>query len=475
MNFIKMKIRLRTTITTIFFLTIPFYSFAQNIVNIDSFIIKKYNEKNIPGIAFAIIKNGQVVKKSFYGKSNVEQGTTVNEHTVFEIASMTKQFTCAAILLLQQEGKLSLSDKLLKYIPDLPKEWNSITLYHLMNHTSGLRDDWNEPTSYFMENNSDEKMIKAQEKSKLYFQPGDGFNYSSGPFFLGVVIEKITGLHYSHYIQSHIFNPLQMDCSFVYNDTAIIPNRGAGYWWKNNKLQNGVDIPSSAESRADVGILTCLDDMIKWSAALNDTVLLSKKSLIKMFTPGRLNNGNNVPYSLGWFIYPFRGKIMYEHGGAFRTGFNSSIIFFPEENVQIVILCNLWKAGLDDIAYDLASYYITDFKKVSSLKTQTGNSIKLTNTFEELFRKLAHNFYLRGDLYKMVNFSGYDTDDLADLLKGFTSLQYIEKIDLASKPLKLYDKEINKIYYYKTIADKTTYWSFYMTSTNELISVNLED
>ena len=102
MNFIKMKIRLRTTITTIFFLTIPFYSFAQNIVNIDSFIIKKYNEKNIPGIAFAIIKNGQVVKKSFYGKSNVEQGTTVNEHTVFEIASMTKQFTCAAISLLNQ-------------------------------------------------------------------------------------------------------------------------------------------------------------------------------------------------------------------------------------------------------------------------------------------------------------------------------------------------------------------------------------
>jgi len=470
-----MQIGLRATIANIFFLTIPFCSFAQNIFSIDSFIIKKYNEKHIPGIAFAIIKNGQVVQKSFYGNSNVEQGTTVNENTVFEIASMTKQFTCAAILLLQQEGKLSLSDKLLKYIPDLPKEWNSITLYQLMNHTSGLRDDWNEPTSYFMENNSDEKMIRAQEKSKLYFQPGDGFNYSSGPFFLGVVIKKITGQHYSHYIQSRIFDPLQMHCSFVYNDTAIVPDRAAGYWWKNNKLQNGVDIPSSAESRADVGILTCLDDMLKWCTAISDTVILNKENLMKMFSPGRLNNGNNVPYGLGWFIYPFRGKIIYEHGGAFRTGFNSRIIFFPEENVQIVILCNLWKAGLDDIAYDLASYYIPDFKKVSSLKTQTGNFRKLTKIFEELFRKLAHNFYMRGDLYKMVNFSGFDTDELADLLKGFTSLQYIKKIDFASNPLKLYDKEIKQIYFYKAIADSPSYWSFYMTGSNELISVNIED
>jgi CubicO group peptidase (beta-lactamase class C family) len=136
-------------VNVFFFLIISFSSVGQQADEIDSFIISRIKERHIPGFAFAIVKNGQVIRKSVYGMSNIEHGTSVNNHTVFEIASMTKQFTCAAILLLEQDRKLSLTDKLSKYIIDLPSDWNNITLYQLMNHTAGLKDDWNEPTSYF--------------------------------------------------------------------------------------------------------------------------------------------------------------------------------------------------------------------------------------------------------------------------------------------------------------------------------------
>jgi D-alanyl-D-alanine carboxypeptidase len=457
-----------------FFILIPFLSAGQVRDKIDSFITLKIKERHIPGLAFAVIKDGEVIRKSVYGISNIEHSTTVNEHTVFEIASMTKQFTCAAILLLEQDGKLSLTERLSKYINDLPGDWNNITLYQLMNHTAGLKDDWDEPTSYFLENHTDSKMLLAQQKQKLLFKPGEGHYYSSGPFFLGLVIEKITGKPYPNFLRERIFLPLHMTCTSVFNDSTIISNRASGYWWKNNKLQNGVDIPQAAESRADVGIISCINDMIKWSRALKGTNLLNKESLHKMFTPGMLNNGKYIPYGLGWYIYPFRSNVIYEHGGAFRTGFNSKIIFFPEKNIEIIVLCNLWRSGMSSIVYDLANYFIPDFKLVSK-SNLIKDDPKLINRFEQLFHQLAKGLIAQNELYKQVNISGFDVGELAEMLKGFKSLQLVNVQNLKSKPIKLYGKEISEIYFYQALADKPTIWSFHLTREKELVSVNLEE
>lgn len=202
------------------------------------------------------------MKKEFYGTSDIEPNTKVDKNTVFEIASMTKQITCAGILLLQEDGLLSVKDKLSKYLMDIPITWEKMTIEQLMNHTSGLRDDWDEPTSYFQTNNSVEKMAKAQQRFPLLFTPGKGFQYSSGPFFLGLVIQKITGKHYSFFLKERIFDKLNMINSSVYDSISIPQSMSKGYWWTNGKQEQGVDIPSAAESRADVGIITTLDDMI---------------------------------------------------------------------------------------------------------------------------------------------------------------------------------------------------------------------
>ena len=456
------------------FLSIHLFSVAQQPDKIDSFIIAKMGERHIPGFAFAVIKNDQIVRRSVYGMSNIEHNTPVNEHTVFEIASMTKQFTCAAILLLEQEKKLSITDKLSKYIDGLPTEWDSITLYQLMNHTAGLYDDWDESTSYFLENHTAQKMQLAQQKHKLLFKPGEGHNYSSGPFFLGLVIEKITGKHYSFFLQERIFKPLDMSCTSVYNDSTIVTDRAAGYWWKNNKHQNGIDLPSAAEGRADVGIISCIDDMIKWSKALKSERLLNNESLKKMFTPGSLKNGKSISYGFGWYIYPYRSTIIYEHGGAFRTGFMSRIMFFPEENIEIILLCNLWRSEMATIAYELAGFYVPGFKKFMNTDP-IKDEPAITEKFEKFFKKLAAGAIDRNELYKQVNISGYDPDELKDLLKGFKALQLIGKKELQSKPLRLYDKEISEIYFYKTIADDPATWAFYLTKSKELVSVNIED
>ena len=447
---------------------------AQRADRVDSFVTLKMKENHIPGFAFAVIKNNQVIRKGVYGISNVELGTPVHEHTVFKIASMTKQFTCAAILLLEQDKKLSQNDKLSKYIDNLPAEWKDITLYQLMNHTAGLKDDWDEQTSYFLANHTVHKMLLAQQKQQLLFKPGEGHHYSSGPFFLGLVIEKVTGEHYSSFLQERIFSPLNMTCTSVYSDSLVVPSRASGYWWKNNRIQHGVDLPPPAEGRADVGIISCLEDLIKWIIALKNNPFLDPAHKQMMFTPGKLNNGRSIPYGLGWYIYPLRSKVIYGHGGTFRPGFNSRIMLFPGEETELVFLCNLWRSGLTAISERLAEFFIPGFEIVRE-RSIAGYDPALTKSFNQLFQKLNKQLIGENELYKQVNISGFDTNELAGLLKGFRSLEIIHVHDLKSNTLKLFDKEISQIYFYKLLADKPGIWSFHLTKEKELVSVNLEE
>jgi CubicO group peptidase (beta-lactamase class C family) len=433
------------------------------------------SNRHIPGLAIAIVKNGQVVKKDFYGVSNVETNSPVNENSVFEIASLTKQFTCAAILILQQEGKLSVSDKLSKYLHDLPPSWQEITLSHLMNHTSGLRDDWDEPTSYFYQNNTVEKMISVQKEYPLYFKPGEGFNYSSGPFFLGLVIENVTGENYSTFLKERIFDPLSMSSTSVYEYRAVVPERVSGYRWNYGVLENGEDIPPAAESRADVGVISSMHDMIKWDLALKNNELLEESSLKQMFRAGLLNNGKHIPYGYGWYVYFFRNNLVIEHGGAFRTGFGTRITLFPQSDLEIIILCNLWQSGLSELSTQIASYYVENFHQISELSAKSDPQIKKTKELEEIFFNASQKKYSRGDLYQVTNFSGFDVDELGELLSGFQKLDFLAKKEFKSQPIDLYGTKIENILYYKAIAKEVTYWSFTFTQSNELISVNLED
>src|SRR5687767_1779347 len=175
---------------------------------IDSYIRNEMATKLIPGLSLVVVKNRKIVKASHYGLSNVELKVAVNERTSFEIASMTKQFTNAAMLLLVEEGKVALDDSVRKYLDNLPDTWADITVRRLMDHTSGLRDDWDENNSFFLTNDTNEKFLRALVASPLKFKPGHGFRYSCGPFAVGLIIEKVTGKSYAQFMEERIFRPL---------------------------------------------------------------------------------------------------------------------------------------------------------------------------------------------------------------------------------------------------------------------------
>jgi CubicO group peptidase (beta-lactamase class C family) len=448
-------------------------SFSQSSDSIDRYIEQTMRVNHIPGAAVAVIRKGTIIKEGYYGIANLEDSTYVGSQSVFEIASMSKQFTCAAILLLQQDGKLSVNDKLSKYLDSLPSSWSNITIKELMNHTSGLRDDWVENTGYFLENYTDDKMLASQKKAPLLFTPGEMFNYSSGPFDLGIVIQKITGKSYAQFLQERIFTPLQMTSTSVYDNSRIVPHRVRGYVWRNgNTLQNAEDISPAAEARGDVGVITSLPDMMKWNAALKNGTLLSNDSRKQMFTPGTLKSGSYIGYGLGWFIVPFSGHIMIEHSGGFRTGFNSDIMRFPDVDLDVIVLTNLWNGGIS--SFKIAAIADSGIKLVAGLPAKKDPDDKRTQELTAIIKDEIESTSTNTPLRKKL-FLGLMPQLIGGALHGFEKLTYIDSLNLKTKPIFLYGETITKIIFYKTNTDAIKFLSAYYNDKNQLVCLYPDD
>ena len=329
------------------------HSQAQYIsFRIDSAIRAAMHARKIPGLQVAVVKYGLTLKKANYGFANLEYRVPVTDSTLFSIASMSKAFTCAGILLLMEDGRLGIDDPLGKYFDSLPASWNGITIRRLMNHTAGLRDDWDEDDNFFYTNNSDSAFFAALQNAPLKFQPGEGWSYGCGPFILGMIIAKVSGQSYANFLKQRIFDALGMSHTRIDNPERIIPNKASGYRLKYGQVVHGRQISVAAQMRGDVGVLTTVNDMLKWYAALKDSSLLKKSSLDMMFAPGLLNDSSKTGYGFGWFLEPYRDHALISHSGAFRTGFNSLMEFYPEDHVCIIILCNLQGARVNEIAKD---------------------------------------------------------------------------------------------------------------------------
>jgi CubicO group peptidase (beta-lactamase class C family) len=461
-------------------LTVPCY--AQNRQpghpsgdSVDNYIDSIMAARHIPGLALAIVKDAKVLKEACYGIANLELNVPVKKETVFEIASMSKQFTCAAVLLLQQEGKLSIQDRLSKHLDNLPDSWKDIHLYQLMNHTAGLRDDWEEDTPFFMENHTDSLMFARQKAYPLLFPPGEAFHYGSGPFTLGLVIAKVSGLPYAQFMKERIFEPLGMHATSIYDVRQIIPNRAAGYVLENDRLTNGMDISSAAEARGDVGVITTIEDMIKWNAALDDDRLLTEASRKAMFTPGTLNDGSYISYGYGWFRYPSRGNFMLAHTGGFRTGFNSVILRYPDKKLFVVMLCNLWSAGAAQIVGRVVAWFDQDLLSMSERTVKPDPAPLRSERLKELMSKAARGTWQDKELYKQANFCGDDAKFLAFMLKGFKDMVYVDTIPIKNKPFHLFGEDVSEVLVYRADADRKSYWSVGFNREGKLVYVAWEE
>ncbi len=304
------------------------------------------DENNIPGGLVAIASRGKIIHLKTYGMANVELSVPVTDITVFEIGSISKQFTSAAAMMLVQEDKLGLGDPIHQYLPDLPSEWLGVTVRHLLTHTSGI-PDYEEIRTYdvYRFRLTPEEVIQIAHSRPMDFAPGMGWYYSNtGYFLLSMIIERIEGRPLGQVLKSRIFGPLEMTQTSMADPETIIPHRASGYWVnKAGELINRNPTETSSTLGAG-GILSSAYDLAKWDEALYGDQLLSVESKATMWTPAILPNGDSTGYAFGWGVRPYKGLTSQSHGGQV-AGFVANFSRFPDQEAAIIVFLNRYRVG----------------------------------------------------------------------------------------------------------------------------------
>ena len=304
--------------------------------------------------------NGRIVFEKAYGMGDEEWGTPNTLNTKFRIASLSKQFTGACILLLQERGRLNVHDPISRYLTGLPEAWQAITIHQLLTHTSGIANYTSSPEMAKLNRTgaTPRQMIALVADKPLDFKPGTNWSYTNtGYILLGMIIERVSGQPYANFLQSNVFDPLGMEHSGYDRAKDIIKQRASGYGFVDGHVANADFIDMSIPFSAG-GIYSTVEDMYRWNEALaQDGKLLSAESLKQMFTEYLEATHEGQHYGYGVVISRLKfGKLVYYHGGGVE-GFSSSIQRYPQERVCIVIISNLatykpWELG-DHIAADL--------------------------------------------------------------------------------------------------------------------------
>ena len=297
-----------------------------------------------------VARGNEIILEKGYGFANLEWETPNSPSTKFRLGSITKQFTAASILLLEERGKLSVSDPVKKYMPDAPAAWDKITIYNLLTHTSGIPSFTSFPDYASLEPfpTTAEQLVKRFRDKPLDFQPGEKWSYSnSGYVLLGYLIEKISGESYEKLVQENIFKPLGMKDSGYDSNSAIIPHRAAGYSPGPNGPENAGYINMTVPLSAG-GLYSTTDDLLRWEQGLFGGKLLSPASLQKMTTPFKND------YACGLMVHTANGHKVIEHGGGIE-GFTTALAYYPEDKLTVVVLSNINGPSTPDIASKLAA------------------------------------------------------------------------------------------------------------------------
>lgn len=322
----------------------------QRLKSIDAFIAKQMAHRRIPGLAVGIYSRGQILLAKGYGQANVELGAPVKPETMFQTGSVGKQFVSAAIMMLVEEGKVSLDDSVTKYFPDAPATWKPILLKNLLSHTSGLAEYQSDERigpkgPFYLRLDFTEEELEAKiEALPIEAAPGERWDYRNTNYvLLGVLIHKITGKPYYEFLDERILKPLGMTSTRFSSDRDIIPNRAAGYELDHGQLKNSEWVSPTFNSTADgAGLYSNVLDLAKWDAALYGTQILKQSSLDRIWTVYPLGDGkpNLAGYGFGWMIGTQNDHKRIEHGGGWQD-YTCRISRYPDDSLTVVLFANL--------------------------------------------------------------------------------------------------------------------------------------
>lgn len=328
-------------------------SLSANADKVDDYIQTQMKGQDIAGLSLAVVKDGKIVKAKGYGLANVETNTPATPQTVYKIGSVSKQFFAAGIMLLVQDSKLDLEDKISKYLDGTPDTWGEITVRHLLTHTSGIVRE--APGFAPFKVQSESAVIETVYPLPLQFQPGEKWEYSNvGYFILAEIIHKVSGKSWSEFLAERLFAPIGMTATRSTSTTDIVPHRASGYVQIGAKRQNAANWLASRPSGA---FLSTVLDLAKWDAVLYSNAVLTASSREQMATPVTLSKGTTHFYGLGWFLEPWQGHKRVHHGGGI-SGFSSDFERFVDDKLTVIILTNANNRDIQKIALNIASFYV---------------------------------------------------------------------------------------------------------------------
>jgi CubicO group peptidase (beta-lactamase class C family) len=329
----------KVTFLTVLMSLAAFGTSAQTTADVDSVVQKAIDAKNIPAAGVAIIRDGKVILAKGYGSADIDSNTLANENTEFQIASVTKQFTAAGIMLLVEDGKLKLDDTLGKFVSDAPDFWKGITIRQLLDQISGIPNYTAGGKLISDKSYSKAEIIDLVKDAPLRFAPGTRWEYSNTNYFLlGMVIEKASGKSYPDYMRDRIFKPLGMSSTFINTSGLTFKNAATGYNSVGGKWEKA-RLDDASQPFAAGAIVSTPADMAKWSIAVAEGRLLKKASWDEAFASGKLTDGKATNYGFGWEIGKIGDVSYLAHSGGI-AGFGSYHIRFPAENLSIVVLTN---------------------------------------------------------------------------------------------------------------------------------------
>jgi len=320
------------------------------------------DQPSSPGAVIGVVKNGELILKKGYGSANLEYDIPNTPSTVFHMASVSKQFTAFSIALLDEQGILSVSDDVRKYIPEVPDFGKTITLEHLIHHTSGLRDQWNllAMAGWRLDDViTREQILKLVARQKeLNFDPGDEFLYcNTGYTLLAEIVARVSGISFAEWTDKHIFEPLGMDQTLFYDDhEKIVINRAYSY------KQASAAYKKSVLSYANVGatsLFTTVEDMQKWVNNFTEMNVGNPAVMDLMNKRGILNNGDSLDYAYGQGIGQYKGLKTISHGGS-DAGYRTFLVRFPEQQYSFIVLSNMASANTYRMSMDMADIYLAD-------------------------------------------------------------------------------------------------------------------
>jgi len=292
---------------------------------------------SVPGVSVLVLRNGKAVVRRSYGFADLERRTAATPQTNYRLASVTKQFTAASVLLLAQQGKLSISDRLKRWLPSLPPALDSVTIKHLLTHTSGIVDYEDLiPDSATTQVHDVDVLHLLESKDSTYFKPGADYRYSnSGYALLALIVERASGKRFAAFLHDRIFAPLGMNNTLAHEEGfSIVANRAYGYTMKEGAwLRKDQSVTSAV--LGDGGIYSSIDDLAKWDAALYDSRLLSDTSRDLAFSAHTPTNNPDISYGFGWRI---TGETVWHSGET--SGFRNVIVRYPLRRLTVIILSN---------------------------------------------------------------------------------------------------------------------------------------